>query len=94
MNCSKLVSYSLIDIARTIQWVASCGGGHVGLYVGETDTAYRVLGGNQSNMVNETWIAKNRLAKGGMRWPHGTKLPPIKPVYLKSNGEPLSRNEA
>lgn len=70
------------------------GGGHVGLYVGEREDAYRVLGGNQSNAVTETWIAKNRLAPGGMRWPSGAPLPPVEPVFLRSDGAPLSRNEA
>jgi len=37
------------------------GGGHVGIYVGEDTTCYHVLGGNQSNSVNVTRIAKNRL---------------------------------
>jgi uncharacterized protein (TIGR02594 family) len=37
------------------------GGGHVGFYVGETETAFLVFGGNQSNSVSFTWIAKNRL---------------------------------
>jgi uncharacterized protein (TIGR02594 family) len=36
------------------------GGGHVGFYVGEDDTCYHVLGGNQSNMVNTTRILKSR----------------------------------
>tara|TARA_R110000868_G_scaffold34552_10_gene124785 strand:+ start:1278 stop:1700 length:423 start_codon:yes stop_codon:yes gene_type:complete len=70
------------------------GGGHVGLYLGETKTAYRVLGGNQGNMVSETWIAKNRLAPGGMRWPFGVELPPAKPVNLAADGTAISRNEA
>lgn len=36
------------------------GGGHVGIYVGEDETCYHVLGGNQSNMVNTTRILKSR----------------------------------
>lgn len=36
-------------------------GGHVGFYVGETDKAFLVFGGNQSNSVTFSWIAKNRL---------------------------------
>lgn len=69
------------------------GGGHVGLYVGERADAFRVLGGNQSNAVTETWIAKSRLAKGGMRWPKGEPLPPAERVYLTASGG-LSSNEA
>lgn len=37
------------------------GGGHVGLYVGETDKDYYVLGGNQSDKVCITRISKDRL---------------------------------
>jgi len=35
--------------------------GHVGLYVGETDKFFYVLGGNQSDAVTITRIAKSRL---------------------------------
>lgn len=36
------------------------GGGHVGFYVSEDADTYHVLGGNQSNMVNITRVAKSR----------------------------------
>jgi len=39
------------------------GGGHVGIYVGEDDTHYHVLGGNQGNSVSISRIAKTRLFK-------------------------------
>jgi uncharacterized protein (TIGR02594 family) len=67
------------------------GGGHVGFYVGENATAYRVLGGNQSNSVNETWIAKSRCT--GIRWPAGEPPPTNGPVFLNRKGK-LSTNEA
>lgn len=70
------------------------GGGHVGIYVGEDDTHFHVLGGNQGNSVSITRIAKNRLADGGMRWPKGPALPTAKPVRLKPNGVPVTENEA
>jgi len=35
-------------------------GGHVGLYVGEDDVCYHVLGGNQNNQVSITRIKKDR----------------------------------
>lgn len=41
--------------------------GHVGFYTGEDDTAYRILGGNQTDKVCLTWIAKDRFVKA--RWP-------------------------
>jgi uncharacterized protein (TIGR02594 family) len=39
------------------------GGGHVGIYVGEDDTHFHVLGGNQGNSVSVSRIAKSRLYK-------------------------------
>lgn len=66
------------------------GGGHVGFYVGEDATAYHVLGGNQTDAVTITRIAKGRCV--ARRWPAG--LPVIgKPVLLASL-RPLSVNEA
>ncbi len=68
-------------------------GAHVGLYAGERDDAYYVLGGNQSNAVGYAWIAKHRLVT--CRWPSGVARP-IDPHQLRvaANGEPLSGNEA
>lgn len=43
------------------------GGGHVGLYVGEDNTSYHVLGGNQGDQVSITRILKTRCA--GIRRP-------------------------
>ena len=66
------------------------GGGHVGFYAGEDSTTYHVLGGNQSNMVSITRIAKDRcLAR---RWPTG--VPVIDgPVWVDTKGS-ISKNEA
>jgi len=68
------------------------GGGHVGFYMGERANAYRILGGNQSNTVSYTWIAKDRLT--ATRWPTDEPLPASGRIHLSSNGEPLSTNEA
>jgi uncharacterized protein (TIGR02594 family) len=68
------------------------GGGHVGFYVGESADAYRVLGGNQSDTVNETWVAKARLT--AIRWPAGEPLPAIARIHLSRSGQKLSSNEA
>lgn len=67
------------------------GGGHVGLYVGEDATAYHVLGGNQSDRVCITRIAKSRLYKA--RRPKYIQQPSnVRKVILQSNGV-LSKNE-
>ena len=81
--------------AVLVFWRGSRSGwkGHVGFYSGEDDGAYRVLGGNQSDMVNFAWIAKDRLI--GARWP-STVPPPIEPDVFRvaRNSHALSRNEA
>lgn len=67
------------------------GGGHVGFYVGEDATAYHVLGGNQSNAVNVTRVAKDR--HEATRWPISATLSAAGPVHLTTSGA-LSTNEA
>lgn len=47
------------------------GGGHVAFYLGEDDDYYFCLGGNQSDSVNVTKVAKNRLK--GITWPLGAE---------------------
>lgn len=66
------------------------GGGHVGFYTGEDDTAFQVLGGNQGNAVSITRIAKHRCI--AIRWPRGEPVVGG-PVKLAANGD-LSRDEA
>lgn len=70
------------------------GGGHVGLYLGEDETHFHILGGNQTNSVSVTRVAKERLADGGMRWPFGPELPSVQVVRLKPSGAPVTTNEA
>lgn len=65
--------------------------GHVGFYYGETRTHILCVGGNQSNTVNVTRIAKNRVK--GYRWPDGVPMPAIGPVYRNTQGQ-VTTNEA
>lgn len=68
------------------------GSGHVGLYVGEDSGAFHVLGGNQSDGVTITRIARDRCI--AIRRPTYRKAPTsAKPVQLAANGV-LSANEA
>ena len=69
----------------------SSASGHVGFYVGEDSAAFHVLGGNQSNAVNVTRIAKTRLL--GARWPRTVPLPAAKTLLRQAAGS-LSTNEA
>lgn len=68
------------------------GGGHVGFYVGEDDTCYHVLGGNQGDMVKVSRIQKNRLliarrCKWKVSQPNS-----VRKIKLSSSGE-ISKNE-
>lgn len=68
------------------------GGGHVTLYVGEDANYYHCLGGNQSDMVNITRIAKGRLY--AVRRPIYKNQPgSVKPFMLDASG-PISAGEA
>ncbi|WP_424630046.1 TIGR02594 family protein [Bradyrhizobium sp. SYSU BS000235] len=68
------------------------GGGHVALYVGEDFGAYHCLGGNQSDKVCITRIAKSRLYRA--RRPDYQAQPDnVRKVMLASSGK-LSTNEA
>jgi uncharacterized protein (TIGR02594 family) len=66
------------------------GGGHVGFLVGENALNYYVLGGNQSNAVNITPIAKSRML--AIRWPDGVAKP--HPGLPPMSGGTVSVNEA
>jgi len=67
------------------------GGGHVGFYIGEDSAAYHVLGGNQSNAVTITRVAKDRcIAK--RRPKYLAKPACVKPYYLAASGT-VSTNE-
>lgn len=65
--------------------------GHAGLYWGEDDDCYHILGGNQSNAVTITRVSKRRLK--GARWPLGFEQL-HKRIILSRKGVPVSRDEA
>jgi len=69
------------------------GGGHVGFYIAEDESAYHVLGGNQSDAVTITRIAKTRCT--AIRRPYFKIGQPasVKPYQVKAGGK-LSTNEA
>ena len=66
-------------------------GGHVGFAVGQDDTHFYVLGGNQSDAVTIARIAKSRLL--GARWPatvavRPQRLPTMTPgAFLSTTNE-------
>ena len=65
--------------------------GHVGFYAGQDPDCFHVLGGNQSNAVTVTRIARTRLLKA--RWPEDEPITG-RPVSLTSAGVPITTNEA
>lgn len=69
-------------------------GGHVGIYVGEDADEYFTLGGNQSNTVNISRMAKSRLL--GARRPKWRIAQPanVRRITLTGSGTPVSTNEA
>lgn len=68
------------------------GGGHVGLYVGESADSFFVLGGNQSDKVNIARIVKSRLY-ACKRPPYKVQPDSVKKYFYANSGE-LSQNEA
>ena len=68
------------------------GGGHVGLYVGEDEGAFHVLGGNQADRVCFARIARARLfavRRPAYRWPPASAIP-----YRLATAGRLSTREA
>jgi len=66
------------------------GGGHVGFYVGENSKAYLIRGGNQSDSVSDSWVAKDRLV--AIRWPKDFPVTTSAKILFQTGQ--LSRNEA
>lgn len=68
------------------------GGGHVGFYIAEDESAYHVLGGNQSDAVTIARIAKSRCI--AVRRPYFKIMQPasVKAYHVKTGGK-LSTNE-
>ena len=68
------------------------GGGHVGYYVAEDDTAYHVLGGNEGDMVKIIRILKSRCI--AVRRPKYNVIPNnLRKIMINNNGE-ISKNES
>lgn len=68
------------------------GGNHVGLYIGEDDRTYFVLGGNQSDMVDIIRIEKSR-CRGIRRPKYNVQPANVRKILLTSEGE-ISTNES
>jgi uncharacterized protein (TIGR02594 family) len=62
------------------------GGGHVGIYVGEDDTHFHVLGGNQNDSVSVSRIAKTRLFKARRTAWKIAQPANVRKVHLEAKG--------
>lgn len=93
LNWSKFGTKQSVAMLGDVLTFKRNGGGHVGLYVGEDDVCYHILGGNQSNMVNITRIEKSRL--NSIRRTNWKLKQPInvRVIKLESNGI-ISKNES
>ena len=70
------------------------GGGHVGIYVGEDQFSYHVLGGNQADSVCIVPIAKSRCT-AIRRPPYLNKPANVRSIRIsQTTGIPVSTNEA
>jgi len=81
--------------AIMVFWRGSRSGaaGHVGFHAGQDDRAFRILGGNQSDGVTLTWLARDRLLAA--RWPLAVTLPAARSAVVSAaRSGPLSVNEA
>ena len=65
--------------------------GHVGLYAGEDETAFHILGGNQSDSVSIARIERRRFLEA--RWPASIPIG-VGSAMIVQEGAGLSTNEA
>jgi len=83
------VSYTA-KLGDVLVFSRSGGGGHVGIYIGEDDTHYHVLGGNQGDAVSIVRVGKKRLL--GVRNSYKNQPGNCRQVFLRAHGK-QSTNE-
>lgn len=93
LNWSKFGTKQSVAMLGDILTFKRNGGGHVGMYVGEDDVCYHILGGNQSNMVSIKRIEKIRLnsirrTNWKLKQPSNVRI-----IKVKNNGV-ISKNES
>lgn len=93
MNWLKFGIAAKVPMLGDVMVFTRTGGGHVGLYVGEDDDCYHILGGNQDNMVKISRLKKGRFA-GARRIDYRLGQPPnLRPIKLNGSGL-ISENES
>ena len=93
LNWNKFGTKTNVAMLGDVLTFKRKGGGHVGIYVGEDDVCYHVLGGNQNNSVSIVRIEKARVSqirrtKWKFKQPDNVRI-----VELDSNGK-ISENES
>jgi uncharacterized protein (TIGR02594 family) len=80
--------------AAAVFWRGSKTGwqGHVGIVVGHDKTHLHILGGNQTNAVSVSRVAKDRLL--GYRWPSTYPDAPTTPLPMTTISASVTHNEA
>lgn len=71
---------------------ARVGGGHVGMYVAESEHTFHVMGGNQGNRYSIVEISKDRLS-AARRYYSIAPPPNVRKIFMGSHGI-VSHNEA
>jgi uncharacterized protein (TIGR02594 family) len=93
LNWNKFGTRQTVAMLGDVLTFKRKGGGHVGIYVGEDDVCYHVLGGNQNNSVCVVRIEKSRLSairrtSWKVRRPNNVRV-----IRLNSQGV-ISQNES
>ena len=92
LNWQKFGRETGVIAAGAIVTFKRSGGGHVAQVVGHDKTYWHCLGGNQSNAVTITKIAKSR-QYGELRWPLSYALPEVA-LTMSDIHATVSANEA
>ncbi|MEA2832180.1 MAG: hypothetical protein QOG66_382 [Methylobacteriaceae bacterium] len=87
-NFVQLNGPALGAIAVYTRGAPGAGLGHVGFYMGETDTQVLTLGGNESDAVRQQFEGKHQLV--GYFWPKKVPLPQGEVIKVSSaDGHPI-----
>lgn len=93
LNWKKFgVAIDIVALGAIAPFTRPGGGGHIGQIAGHDRHYFHVLGGNQSNAITITKIAKGRLS-GPLRWPSTYELP-VAALPFSTLEASISTNEA
>lgn len=93
LNWNKFGTKQSVAMLGDVLTFRRTSGGHVGIYVGEDNLCYHVLGGNQNNSVSIVRIEKTRLSQI-RRTSWKIKQPDnVRVIKLNSSGK-ISENES